>query len=429
MVLHPILKQRLQGKRTIDLSDNRDRGLSLGSTDPRRVPRSSNVLRLITPSLTDTNSSPTQQLNPATGRELARLQTDTPITPFVSLSGTPTNYHTVIPGHGGLVDHINSPFYRHMEPQSAYDNTFIGAASATGVVNWPNYQPQATPFPSATPSIVIQPPEQQQVIPSSSESLSMLPFSHVLPQLNNAQNQSLSKVEAILLTDWNYSLVTRVDETLLYTSWIYSDALSKVLQMQDLRNFLRPWPPGHPSFTRAGYDSNGGKYIQLSLKNDKGQVVKMPLSVIDRHPMQETESMRGVDMVLCSDYRYLARLNAQQRSGVVEQQSASMEYVHTSLPLQLSGAAFQSPFTNVVGYDDHIGQASMQSANHLGPARNYAQSMAPSFQLTTITTSQDSSAIPVSSATSLDGSVHAGSAFPFEQAYQNMSWPQDKPGP
>ncbi|KAI1741521.1 hypothetical protein F4680DRAFT_66854 [Xylaria scruposa] len=440
MVLNSNLELSLRGRRPITLSQELLANLVGRVPHPTRLPGGNRSLGTnVTGNFPVT---PLQQtLN--TGRGIPRLGTRDSITPSslslgIQLVNQPSPAQT---GHAGSVN----PGLPHLElPQSVQNYTPISGQGPITVGNESSGYSQMTPYPSVPPSIVIESHEQQQVLlPGASLSRSgrgqlssplLEPFHQntfsISQQRNNTQDQLLPDLRLILVEGWNVRVLAKVDQS-VYNSCIFRDALPGLLKRVDWERFLCPWPPNHPTFTAAGFNSYGGECIQLSLRNGNGQVVQLPLAVVDREEAHRID-IKGVDVidvVLCQDY-FSALAPRQTMPMSVGRQTGGIGYSNARYQWPVPGPSHNAinPTENP-GYD-YSSPIWSSSGNQMEGVQLHPQQLAPSFQNTVSSTSQSGSAAIVSSTTSPDMPFPMAGSMPISQnSYSHMSWQQlDKPG-
>ncbi|KAI0543809.1 hypothetical protein F4679DRAFT_567315 [Xylaria curta] len=373
-----------------------------------------------------------------TGRGIPRLRTRDSVTPnSLSLGIQPVNQPSPAQtGHAGSVN----PGIQSVQ----HYNTHISEQGPMTVGNESSGYSQLTPYSSVPPSIVIESHDQQQVLlpgaPLSQSGRRQLSSSLLEPfhqytfsigqQRRNTQGHLLPELQLLLLEGWNVRVVARVDQS-VYNSCIYRDALPGLLKRADWEKFLCPWPPNHPTFTTAGFNSYGGECIQLALRNRNDHVVQLPLAVVDREEAHRVE-IKGVDVidvVLCQDY-FSALATQQIMPMSVERQTGGIAYPNAGHQWPVPGPSHNAinPPENP-GYD-YSSPIWSSSGNQMEGVQLHPQQLAPSFQNTVSSTSQSGSAAIVSSTTSPDISFPMAGSMPFSQnSYSHMSWQQpDKPG-
>ncbi|KAI0969584.1 hypothetical protein F4678DRAFT_165193 [Xylaria arbuscula] len=222
---------------------------------------------------------------------------------------------------------------------------------------------------------------------------------------NSAQSQAPSNSSCLeSLVSVEYILPLSARKGKLPNSCIYEDVIPRIIQDAGRQPHVHPsWPPFHQTLTREGYDSRGGKFIQMTLRNRMRQDVPLPLAIISRDlPMDERDGM-DVDIVLGQDYA--ERLNdLQGRPMGLQRQMDGPQFL--SLNWQLAGRSQNGPLSS---------ESSAFAPGHLNfspggwpPASNHAQMLQPPYPAgpyssTTLPSSQGSSNLVPSSATSLDG--------------------------
>ncbi|KAI8948966.1 hypothetical protein F4801DRAFT_428728 [Xylaria longipes] len=446
MPLHPNLAQSLRGRRAINLPSNRPQESLAYPFHFGRVQHPTNRPggnRSLATNLTENIPVTPLRQTPNVGRGVTRHQTRDPITPSSSSLGI----HPVYQPSLAQTEHTDSanPALPHLElPQTIGNYTPIsGQGLMTGGNETSSYT-QRTPYSSAPPSIVIESHDQQQVLlpgpslspsgriqlsPSVLEPLNQYQFA-IGQQRNTTQDQLLPELQLLSLVGWDARVIARVDKS-VRNSWIYRDALPRLLKRPDWEKFICPWPPGHATFTGAGPDPEGGECIQLTFRNRDDHVVGFPLSVLGREQLHMTE-IWGVDVVLCQDYFYA--LTSQQNTPMgVERQMEGMRYSNAGYQLQPSDVEGQSqnginPMENLAY--NYLSPVFPMSSNQMEGVQMHQQHLAQSYPYTMSSTSQGSSAALVSSTTSPDGPLPMAGAMPLNaETHPNMQWQQpDKPG-
>ncbi|KAI0192039.1 hypothetical protein EV127DRAFT_53178 [Xylaria flabelliformis] len=287
---------------------------------------------------------------------------------------------------------------------------------------------QLTPYSSANPSIVYD--QQQAFLPGPSllqsgrRQLALEPFNQysigTSHQGNNSQDQLLFRHQLLLLSDWDTFVIARVD-TSMWNSYIYKEALPRLLNRADWEKFIIPWPPGYTTLTTAGYDYNGGECLQLKLQNKEDTVVELPLAVVSREAAQRAER-REVDVVLCQSY-FSALATRRTMTGGIGYPNAGHQW---PIPDQ-SQNAINTTENPGFGFDSPMWPS---YGNQMEDVQIHPQRLMPPFPNTVSSTSQSGSAAIVSSATSPDMPFPMAGSMPFNQnPYSHTSWQQaDKPG-
>ncbi|KAI1301095.1 hypothetical protein F5Y03DRAFT_396804 [Xylaria venustula] len=217
-----------------------------------------------------------------------------------------------------------------------------------------------------------------------------------------------SSPKSLLAVEWDLPVTAIMDQ--LPNSSIYVDVISRTSRIPRIRGgaVLRshPWPPNHTTVTGAGFDPKGGKYIQLTLRNKVGQDIELPLTIIPRELLMDGGDA-NIDIVLGRDYE--EKLNGLQIMSMgLQQQLDSTQFLSPSYEnwqmagrsqngtLSSGSPAFAPGHQNAAGFNS-VGWPSTTNRMLQPPYQ------ADSNTYTTIPSTQSSSNLVASSATSLDG--------------------------
>lgn len=314
----------------------------------RRVQHPTNRLgghRSLATNLTeDIPATPLQQTQNAGG--VLRHQIRNPITPSSSLLGIQPIYQPS-PAQTGYTSSVNSSLPHSGLSQRVGNHTPNSGQGPMTIGNETGSYHQMGLNSSATPSIVIESHDQQQVLvpgpwlpqsgrrqlsPSTLEPLNQYPFG-ISQQTTNIRGQLSIELQPLYLPRYNSLAIAREDNS-IRNSWVYRDSLPKLLERPDWERFIHPRPPGHPVVTGAGFDAQGGECIQLGFENKRGQVAEFPVSVLDRE--QVRAEISAVDIVLCQDY-FRALTTPQNMPMGIELQMGGMVYSNSPYQFQLPG--------------------------------------------------------------------------------------------
>ncbi|KAI3321070.1 hypothetical protein HD806DRAFT_211692 [Xylariaceae sp. AK1471] len=301
------------------------------------------------------------------------------------------------------------------QPQGIWGNTPVGGRGAMTGGNDMGGYPQIHIPASVAANIVVESYDQQQrsvssILPSQPHlSTSVLETLNQHPpslgrQRNNTQDQDpfdSSGLLPFLLTEWNAPIIVRTNRD-LRDSCIYSDILKEVPDRKILVHPRRP--PGHYTLTQQGYAPKGGHCIQVTLKNRRGQAVQLPLAILDRGQQDE----KDVDVVLGQDYlrRYAALHNTPMR---VEQLMVDMGLPNESHQGWQTPSQSQDAPTSLL--DPNLSNDAPNYISPMWPSGNnqtqgvhmHPQYLAPPSFTNIVPSSQGSSGLVHSSATSPDG--------------------------
>ncbi|KAI0446353.1 hypothetical protein F4803DRAFT_40619 [Xylaria telfairii] len=436
MPLHPRIAQGLDARKAKAIILNNRSQESLANPFLARVQHPTNRLgghrSLVTNLTEDIQTTPLRQTQNVGG--VPRHQIRDPITPSSSLLGIQPVYQPS-PAQPGYPGSANSSLPHSGLSQRIGNHTPSSGQGPMSIGNEMGSPHEMVLDSSATPRIVIGSHDQQQVLvpgpwlqqsgrrqlsPSTLEPLNQYPYG-ISQQRTDIRHQ-LSSIELqLLLLPRCDSLAIAREDSAIPNSWVYRDSLTKLLKQSDWERFIHPRPPGHPTFTGAGPDAEGGVYIQLRLENKRGQVVEFPLSVLYRE--QVRTEIPGVDIVLCQDYfRELA--TGQTPPMGIEAQMGGMMYSNLAYHFQLPGGQFQNAISSAENLAYGYASPGFPFSNRMeGIQTDRSHLTTPAFQYTVSSTSQGSSAALVSSTTSPDMPLSIGEASPFNQeTYSNMSW-------
>ncbi|KAI0530199.1 hypothetical protein GGR58DRAFT_248421 [Xylaria digitata] len=209
--------------------------------------------------------------------------------------------------------YTNNPGFAGLQFSTPLGNTLNSEQGSMTEANEAGGCPQMTTNSSAAPNVVGS--YQPQPILHNTSSL-QFGRGYLSPILANSgqyvpiigqrrdgsRGQPSPCLQPLIVVECGKPAIARIDEA-SNNSWVYSDALAKIIKGTGQERLMHPCPPqGRYTVTEAGYDYTGGPLAQLTLRIRDEEDIQLPLAIFSREQMGEKVDGMGVDMVLCRDF-------------------------------------------------------------------------------------------------------------------------------